>query len=53
MRTTKSKKAAIDYNSNANQEIKQKFVNREVIYCVSTLVSELAKKAEDFPGIHR
>lgn len=39
----------IDYNSTVNQDIKQKFVNREVIYCVSTLVSELAKKAEEFP----
>lgn len=39
----------IDYNSNVNQEIKTKFVNREVIYCASTLVSELAKKAEEFP----
>lgn len=48
MKTTKSNKVKIDYNSAANQEIKQKFVNREVIYCVSTLVSELAKKAEEF-----
>jgi hypothetical protein len=38
----------IDYNSNVNQEIKTKFVSREVIYCVSTLVNELAKKAEHF-----
>ena len=49
MKTTKSNKAKIDYNSVANQEIKQKFVNREVMYCVSTLVSELARKAEEFP----
>ena len=49
MKTTKSNKVKIDYNSNVNQEIKQNFVNREVIYCVSTLVSELAKKAEEFP----
>ena len=39
----------IDYNSNANQEIKQKFVNREVIYCASAMVYELTKKAECFP----
>lgn len=39
----------IDYNSTTNQDIKGKFVNREVIYCVSTLISELAKKAEEFP----
>ena len=32
-----------------NQEIMGKFVNREVIYCVSSLVSELAKKADHFP----
>ncbi len=49
MKTTKSNKATIDYNSNINQEIKQNFVNREVIYCVSALVFELAKKAEEFP----
>ena len=41
-------KKQIDYNSNVNQEIKRKFVDREVIYCVSTLVNELAKKAEHF-----
>jgi hypothetical protein len=39
----------IDYNSNTNQDIKGKFVNREVIYCVSNLVYELAKKADEFP----
>jgi hypothetical protein len=36
------------YNSSKNQEIKRKFVDREVIYCVSSLVSELAGKAEEF-----
>jgi len=41
-------KKQIDYNSNVNQEIKRKFVDREVIYCVSALVYELAKKAEHF-----
>lgn len=39
----------IDYNSTVNQDIKSKFVSREVIYCVSNLVYELAKKAEEFP----
>lgn len=39
----------IDYNSNVNQEIKGKFVNREVIHLASSLVYELAKKAEEFP----
>ena len=39
----------IDYNSTVNQDIKSKFVNREVIYCVSNLVYELAKKADEFP----
>ena len=38
----------MDYNSTKNQEIKGKLVSREVIYCVSTLVSELANKAEEF-----
>ncbi len=49
MKTTKSNKVTIDYNSTANQDIKQKFVNREVIYCVSNLVYELAKKVDEFP----
>ena len=39
----------MDYNSTENQEIKRKFVNREVIHLASTLVYELAKKAEEFP----
>ena len=38
-----------DHNSTKNQEIKRRLVNREVIYCVSTLVYELAQKAEEFP----
>ena len=39
----------MNYNSTVNQDIKSKFVSREVIYCVSNLVYELAKKAEEFP----
>jgi hypothetical protein len=39
----------MDYNSEVNQGIKGRFVDREVIYCVSNLVYELAKKAECFP----
>lgn len=39
----------IDYDSAENQDIKRKFVEREVIYCASTLVYELAQKAEHFP----
>jgi len=35
-----------DYDSVKNQEIKRRFVEREVIYNVSTLIYELAKKAE-------
>ncbi len=41
-------KKNIDYNSVENQEIKRKFVDREVIYCASALVYELAQKAEHF-----
>ena len=37
-----------DCNSSVNQDIKRRFVDREVIYCVSTLVYELAQKAEHF-----
>lgn len=37
------------YNSTTNQNIKRRFVDREVIYCVSMLVHELANKAEEFP----
>ena len=33
----------MNYNSTKNQRIKSKFVEREVIYCVSHLVSELAR----------
>ena len=33
----------MNYNSTKNQRIKSKFVEREVIYCVSHLVSELLK----------
>jgi len=33
-------------NSTENQEIKRKFVDREVIYCVSYLISELSKLQE-------
>lgn len=33
----------MNYNSSINQEIKQKLVNREVEYCISYLVSELAQ----------
>jgi len=32
-----------------NQRIAAKFTGREVYFCVSTLVSELAQKAEEFP----
>jgi hypothetical protein len=38
-----------DRDSSENQDIKRKLVNREVIYCVSNLVYELAQKAESFP----
>jgi len=37
-----------DFDSIKNQEIKRKFVEREVIYCASALVYELAQKAEHF-----
>jgi len=33
----------MNYNSTKNQRIKSKFVEREVIYCVSMLVSELLR----------
>lgn len=36
----------MDYNSPKNQEIKRKFVDREVIYCVSTLIYELSQYPE-------
>lgn len=36
-----------DYYSKHHQEL-QEFVNREVVYCVSSLVSELIKNAEHF-----
>jgi hypothetical protein len=39
----------MDYNSSKNQSIKRKLVDREVFYCVSTLVSELSKNWEQFP----
>ena len=39
----------IDYDSPVNQDIKRKFVEREVIHCASMLVYELAQKAEHFP----
>ena len=39
-------------NSERNQEIKGALVNREVIYCVSPLVYELSKKAEEFPDYY-
>lgn len=39
----------IDPNSAKNQRITAKLVEREVIYCVSCLVDELRKKAEEFP----
>lgn len=35
-----------NYNSSVNQEIKSKFVNREVYSCVSFLVHELSQKEE-------
>lgn len=38
----------MNYNSVKNQRIKGRFVDREVIYCVSQLVYELSKKAEEF-----
>ena len=39
----------MDRNSAKNQRICGKLVQRDVIACVSTLVSELAAKAEHFP----
>ena len=36
-------------NSSINQAIKRKFVEREVIYCVSSLVNELVAAHESFP----
>ena len=39
----------MNYHSSENQRILEKFVDREVIYCVSHLVYELAQKAEHFP----
>lgn len=39
----------MNYNSSKNQAIKRKFVDREVVECVSMLVSEIAEKAECFP----
>jgi len=36
----------VDYNSVKNQEIKRRFVEREVYYCVSHLVHELSQKAD-------
>jgi len=33
----------MERNSNKNQEIKRRFVEREVVYCVSTLVYELGE----------
>lgn len=41
-------KVKMNYNSSKNQEIKRKFVEREVLYCVSSLIYELAKKDEYF-----
>jgi hypothetical protein len=38
-----------NYDSIRNQAIKGAFVQREVIYCVSSLVSELVQKSECFP----
>jgi hypothetical protein len=38
----------MNHNSAENQRIKEKLVNREVVYCVSNLVWELSKKAEEF-----
>ena len=38
----------MNHNSTKNQAIKRKFVNREVIYCVSSLIHELAKNPECF-----
>lgn len=39
----------MNYNSPKNQSIKSKFIGREVVYCVSSLVSELTNKMECFP----
>ena len=36
----------MDYDSNKNQKIKKEFVEREVLYCVSYLISELSKNTE-------
>ena len=38
----------MNHNSTENQRIKEKLVSREVVYCVSSLVYELSKKAEEF-----
>lgn len=35
-----------NYDSSKNQEIKQKFVSREVIYCASQMISELCNSEE-------
>jgi len=39
----------MNFNSSTNQDIKRKFVDREVIYCVSTLVADLAANWDQFP----
>jgi hypothetical protein len=39
-------------DSDRNQAIKRALVNSEVIYCVSSLVHELAQKAEEFPDYY-
>jgi hypothetical protein len=39
----------IDYNSSTNQDIKGKFVDREVIHCASNMVYNLTTQAENFP----
>ena len=36
----------MDYDSEKNQKIKKEFVEREVLYCVSYLISELSKNTE-------
>ena len=38
----------MEYNSSKDQEIERKFVDREVLYCVSSLIYELSKKDEYF-----
>lgn len=40
---------AYNHNSNTNQEIKRRFVDREVVYCVSMMVHEVTKQADNFP----